>query len=303
MPLHERKPMQTNSESTSGPLRRVLCTLLFAAAVAATIGAVGSSRAVSQSDSYDQSAAMSKIAPWVSEHTANGQQAEFLVVLADQADVHAASALRTKQEKGRYVRDALWNKAQVTQGPVLQWLREHKVEYRSFYIVNVIWVKGTADVALALAARSDVARVEGNPQIRNHPNPLPHVDAPAQPDAPATIEQGIVYSHAPDVWALGFTGQDIVVGDGDTGFKWAHNAIKPHYRGWDGTTADHDYNWHDSIHTGGGICGPDSPQPCDDYFHGSHTTGTAIGDDGAGNQIGMAPQAKWNGCRNMDVGN
>src|SRR6476646_7675084 len=41
----------------------------------------------------------------------------------------------------------------------------------------------------------------------------------------------------------------------------------------------------------------------DDFFHGSHTTGTAIGDDGAGNQIGMAPGAKWIGCRNMDVGN
>src|SRR5947207_6663525 len=28
-----------------------------------------------------------------------------------------------------------------------------------------------------------------------------------------------------------------------------------------------------------------------------------VGDDGAGNQIGMAPGAKWIGCRNMDTGN
>src|SRR5262249_56001155 len=40
-----------------------------------------------------------------------------------------------------------------------------------------------------------------------------------------------------------------------------------------------------------------------DYVHGSKTTGTAIGDDGMGNQIGMAPGAKWIGCRDMDVGN
>ena len=54
--------------------------------------------------------------------------------------------------------------------------------------------------------------------------------------------------------------------------------------------ADHNYNWHDSIHdSAGNPCGNDSPFPCDDFFHGSHTTGTAIGDDGAGNQIGMAP--------------
>src|ERR1700675_4444544 len=116
------KPTKTNSKSTSGPLRRVLCTLLFTAALAAAIGVVASSRAVGQSDSKDQSTAMGKIAPWVSEHTANGQQAEFLVVLADQADVHAASALKTKEEKGRYVRDTLWNKAQTTQGRVLQCL-------------------------------------------------------------------------------------------------------------------------------------------------------------------------------------
>src|SRR5204862_6307273 len=57
---------------------------------------------------------------------------------------------------------------------------------------------------------------------------------------------------------------------------------------------------HDSV---GNPCGNDSPEPCDDFFHGSHTIGTAIGDDGMGNQIGMAPGAKWIGCRNMDVGN
>jgi subtilisin family serine protease len=31
--------------------------------------------------------------------------------------------------------------------------------------------------------------------------------------------------------------------------------------------------------------------------------GTAVGDDGGTNQVGMAPGAKWIGCRNMDQGN
>jgi len=98
-------------------------------------------------------------------------------------------------------------------------------------------------------------------------------------------------------------GQGIVVGAEDTGYRWDHNALKPHYRGWNGSTADHNYNWHDSIHSGGGSCGANSTQPCDDNGHGTHTVGTATGDDGAGNQIGMAPGAKWIGCRNMDQGN
>src|SRR6516164_1815403 len=38
-------------------------------------------------------AAANKISPWVMEHIANGQQAEFLVVLSDQADLSQAAAL------------------------------------------------------------------------------------------------------------------------------------------------------------------------------------------------------------------
>ena len=295
--------MTSNHAFTSPRLRRLFCSLFFLAAAIAALGAFGSSRATSQSGPSDQAATATKIAPWVIDHTANGQQAEFFVVLADQADLSGAATLPTKNEKGRYVRDALWNKSQATQGPILQWLGERGLEHRSFYTVNAILVKGSREIAEALASRPDVARVEGNPQIQNSlPQPGTSVEAPSQPQAPETIEPGISYTHAPDVWALGFTGQNIVVASADTGVRWTHNALKPHYRGWDGVTGDHDFNWHDSIHSGGGACGPDSPQPCDDFFHGSHTTGTAIGDDGGANQIGMAPGAKWIACRNMSVG-
>src|SRR5207249_11442547 len=138
--------------------------------------------------------------------------------------------LQNKDEKGRYVYNTLLNRSQTTQGPILQWLRERGVEYESFYIVNAILVKGSQEIAQALASRPDVARVEGNPVIHNDlPEPM---EAPIQPAAPVTIEPGITYTHAPDVWALGFTGQQIVVASADTGVRWTHNALKPHYRGW-----------------------------------------------------------------------
>jgi len=248
----------------------------------------------------------SKIASWVIDHTANGQDAEFFVVLADQADLSGAASLPTKAEKGRFVYQTLLEKAQSTQEPILQWLRDRNIEYRSFYIVNAILVKGDRQLAETLAARPDVSRVTGNPHVHND---LPHLGQmeesplrPRVPGAPATIEQGITYTHAPDVWALGFRGETVVVASADTGVRWTHNALKPHYRGWDGTTANHNFNWHDSIHSGNNVsvCGVDSPEPCDGFGHGSHTTGTAIGDDGGTNQIGMAPGAKWIGCRNME---
>jgi len=169
------------------------------------------------------------------EHTAKGQQAEFFVVLADQADLSGAAALPTKSQKGAYVYNALWSKSQATQGPILQLLRERGLEYQSFYIVNAILVKGSRDIAETLAARPDVARVEGNPQIHNLlPQQSPEAEAPSQPAVPEAIEPGINYTHAPSVWALGFTGQNIVVASADTGVRWTHNALKPHYRGWDG---------------------------------------------------------------------
>jgi serine protease AprX len=287
---------------TASPWRRIFCSLfLIAAAVALVAAAI--SDAVGQRVGGNAVNIVNKIAPWVIEHTAYGQQAEFFVVLADKADLSGAAYWQTKADKGRYVYNTLLNKARTTQGPIVQWLRERNLEYQSFYIVNVILVKGTREVVAALAARPDVARIEGNPRIQNQlPQPEVTGEAPASGARPQTIEQGIQYTHAPDVWALGFRGEGITVASADTGVRWTHNALKPHYRGWDGQNADHDYNWHDSIHDSvGNVCGNNSPEPCDDLGHGSHTTGTMIGDDGAGNQIGMAPGAKWIGCRNMDA--
>jgi serine protease AprX len=302
----------SNSQRASVPSswRRVFCSLFLVAAAVALVAAVASSDAggstspKAMGQRVEDNAFHQKIAPWVMEHTANGQHAEFFVVLADQADLSPAANLPTKTEKGRFVYQTLLQKAQSTQEPILQLLRDRHLEHQSFFIVNAILVKGDRQLAEILAARPDVAHVTGNPIIHNDlPQRGPIEESPLQPGAPATIEPGITYTHAPDVWALGFRGETIVVAGADTGIRWTHNALKPHYRGWDGTNANHNFNWHDSIHDSvGNPCGNDSPEPCDDFFHGSHTIGTAIGDDGGTNQIGMAPGAKWIGCRNMDQG-
>jgi subtilisin family serine protease len=242
-----------------------------------------------------------KIASWVLDHTRSGKESEFLIVLEEQADLTGADRLTTKGEKAAYVYNALWEKAQATQAPLLHWLRANRIEHRSFYVVNCVWVRGDRNIALALASRPEVRSIEGNPVIHNDVVALN--EQALEPNAIDTIEGNISNVRAPEVWALGYTGQNVVIAGADTGYRWNHTALKNHYRGFDGATATHDYNWHDSIHSGGGICGPDSPQPCDDSGHGTHTMGTAVGDDGQGNQIGMAPGAKWIGCRNMDRGN
>ena len=255
-----------------------------------------------------QASTLRKIAPWVMEHTVEGLETEFLVILADKADLSGAKEFPAKHEKGHYVRDVLMAKAQQSQASLLEWLSARGIEHRSFYIVNAIWVKARREAVLEIAARSDVARIEGNPRIRNVEQPkITEEEMQAAIEsvtaAPQAVEPGVSSIRAPEVWSQGFTGQGIVIGGQDTGVEWNHPALINHYRGWNGSTADHNYNWHDSVHSGGGSCGPNSPVPCDDNNHGTHTLGTAVGDDGGSNQTGVAPGAKFIACRNMDQGN
>jgi serine protease AprX len=241
------------------------------------------------------------IAPQVWEAVADGGEAEFLVILDEQADVSGAAALPNREARLRYVYDRLRETAHRTQAPLRAEMDAAGVAHRSFYIVNAVVAKGDRALVTRLAARPDVARIAANPSVRQA---LPrgrgrYPDGENQ--APADVEWGVARINADDVWALGYTGTGIVVAGQDTGYDWDHPALKNQYRGWDGSSAAHDYNWHDAIHSGGGICGADSPEPCDDHGHGTHTMGTMVGYTGT-NQIGVAPGAQWIGCRNMDQG-
>ncbi len=246
-----------------------------------------------------------KVEAHVLEEAAGGQ-AEFLVYLSEQADLREADARETKLEKGRFVSETLKAVASRTQAPILADLARRGVEHRAYWVANMIWVRGDASAVQALAQRVEVAHLYADTAFP--------VDEPAQSSAsrsdqsPAGVEWNITQVGAPQVWAAGYTGQGVVVGGQDTGYDWNHPALKGHYRGWNGASANHNYNWHDAIHENdshtapGNPCGFDSTQPCDDFDHGTHTMGTMVGDDGAANQIGMAPGAKWIGCRNMEQG-
>jgi len=234
----------------------------------------------------------SKIASRVLSETSNGGATEALVVLTRQADLSPAYKLATKTEKGRFVFDTLRATAQATQGPILEYLRQRGVAYQSFYIVNMIKVTGDRSLMEALAARSDVAHIDANPMVHTA---LPSSTGRDSSFQPQGIEWNVQQVKAPDVWNLGFRGEGLVVAGADTGVQWDHPALKNHYRGWNGQQVDHDYNWHDAT-------SQHSQTPVDPHGHGTFTVSEMVGDDGQGNQIGVAPGAKWIACRNMDSG-
>ena len=251
-----------------------------------------------------------KVDGWVLATAASQSQTEFLVYLAEQADLSGAAAMPTKQTKGEYVLRRLTAVAERTQPAVITVLKAAGVAYRPFWVANMIWVKGNTAVIQTLAQRADVAYLYANPAVKLETIP--------PPDSANLIQaaQGVVWNidlvNAPIAWTAGATGQGVVIGGQDTGYDWDHPGLINQYRGWNGSATNHNYNWHDAIHNGGGICGADSAEPCDDHGHGTHTMGTMVGNDlspadpdwpaGAANAVGMAPGAKWIGCRNMDAG-
>jgi serine protease AprX len=253
------------------------------------------------------SAVSQKVDARVLEDTANGQVGHFLVVLTEQADLSRAPTSGTKLEKGQFVTDALRATAERTQPVVTRQLDELGVAYRAYWIANLIAVEGDRAAVEAIATNPSVARIEPNRAFQGLPDPITEPEVARDPDSP---EWGLVRINADDVWAMGYDGTGVTIANQDTGLDWDHPAIINHYRGWNGSTADHNYNWWDSIHaeitppeTGTNPCGLSLQVPCDDNGHGTHTAGTNVGDDGGANQIGVAPGAKLIGCRNMESGN
>ena len=144
------------------------------------------------------------------------------------------------------------------------------------------------------ADQPGVARVMLNPNVRPYPTST-SIGYGAAPEPGQGVGWNISQVRADEVWGMGITGQGIVVAGQDTGYDWQHPALRQAYRGYNSTgEANHDFNWHDAW--------SDTPVPFDDDRHGTHTMGTMVGDDGQGNQIGMAPGAQWIGCRNMRRG-
>ena len=248
-----------------------------------------------------------KVDDWVLEEAGAADEVEFLVVLKDQADLGRISDRLSKAEKGAAVYDSLTDVALRSQASLIPDLKAAGADYRPFWISNMIWVRGDRTLVESLAGRPDVAHIAANPAVKLDLLP---VQATAYSSAQGSAEEwnNIAKVQAPNVWAEGIDGSGVVIGGQDTGYDWQHPALMNQYRGWDGQSASHTYNWYDAIHEDnpntlpGNPCGFDSPQPCDDQGHGTHTMGTMVGQDGAENQIGMAPGAQWIACRNMEQG-
>lgn len=219
------------------------------------------------------------------------QTSDILVILHDRADLSQAPKFSTQIERGRFVYERLTQTAERFQRELRAYLDAKGVKYRAHYLVNMLAIsQADAELVRALAARRDVKRIELNPRVEG----ALMRNVQAAPDQEPTILWNLKIINADQVWGMGFTGKGVVIGGADTGVDWQHAALIRRYRGFDGEKSDHNYNWHDAV--------DGSTEPIDPDGHGTITLGVALGTDGDKNRTGVAFDAQWIGCRNMEDG-
>ena len=222
-------------------------------------------------------------------------QASYWVILKTQADLSPAYQMADWKARGEFVYTQLRATADGTQSGLTRLLRKQGVKFNSYWIINALQVKSDQAVLNELAAFPEVAKIV---PTRTFQIPKP---APGSAHPPVnSVEWNIDRIHAPLVWTgFGVHGEGIVVANIDTGVQYDHPALVAQYRGnQGGGSFDHNYNWFDPSN----VCGSPSLIPCDNAGHGTHTMGTMAGDDGAENQIGVAPGVRWiaaKGCEDF----
>jgi len=231
-----------------------------------------------------------KIEPAVMQKLASTDQVDFFIWMTEKANLDAAQFLQTKLEKGNFVYQTLLETASRTQKELRNYLDEQGVSYRPFYISNKILVRaGDQELVEKISQRQDVFRITAN-----HSKYAQEIDTAQKISSHSPeIEANIRFIKADAVWTLGYRGQGSVLANNDTGMDWDHPALISQYRGWDGVSVDHNYNWWDAT-------GTYPTTPNDGHGHGTRTSGTMVGSDSGDNNIGVAPDAQLIHCKNMD---
>lgn len=218
------------------------------------------------------------------------------IVLADHAqtaELHTMAAGLPKADRRAVIVDHLKQIAADTQGDVLAFLASRNAQrVRSFWLHNVVGAEVTPDVALELAARSDVSSVHRNVKLKIE-DVLTGAPAPAPAGDPTC---GLELINAPDVWSQrGINGTGVTVAVIDTGMCTQHSDINNRiWRNDDeipGNGIDDDNNGYIDDTRGWNFLS-DNKLTGDAVGHGSHVAGTVAGDGTAGNASGVAPGAR-----------
>ena len=234
-------------------------------------------------------------------NAAGGDKIGVLIELRSRANLESAAATvagSDRNARSAAVIGALRSTADASQSGLLDYLNRQQAagnrapkqagadqaagnadEITALWVANVVSAKATPSVIQAVAARPEVASVQLDETIT-----LPPVQPGADEPTVDAAEWGISRVGAPIVWNfLGIRGEGSVVGILDTGVDPDHPDLL------NGPDA-----WFDAVN---GL-----PAPYDDNDHGSHVTGTSVGGNAGGSDIGVAPGARYITCKAFNAG-
>ncbi len=225
-----------------------------------------------------------------------GTADRFVVEFTAKPDFRGAVKITNHAKRGEAVLSTLTANARKSQAAAVALAKKAEAKATSYWLTNVLVVKGNSKLAKEFAKLAGVKNVRA---LKVYPLVKPVETKVAILAVAGDPEWGVDKIRAPEAWADGIVGQGVVVGNVDTGVDYTHPALVTQYRGnLGGGEFDHNYNWWDPT----GICGDG---PCDNAGHGTHTMGTMVGGDGPGPftpDVGVAPGARWvaaKGCEDF----
>lgn len=186
-----------------------------------------------------------------------------------------------RAERRAFVVDELQKFADASQYDLRHLLAEMQrngltTEPTILWMANALSFEATNAAIESLAQRNDI-EIIGYAIERNW---IPDGEEASPASSTREIMPNVTQVNADQVWALGYTGEGVVVAVIDSGVNYNHLDLADHL--WDGGT--------EFPHHGFDVYNNDN-DPMDDHGHGSHCAGTVCGDGTAGSQTGMAPDA------------
>jgi len=239
---------------------------------------------------------------WIVENdlSLHNGKADILIMLTNTGDLHKLNTNGMDWDTiGEVVVSHKMNVAFTQQIELLSLIQKRDLQYTQYWVTNCIVVSQVPeDFIREIAERNDVMLIISNREFKVPLFPEETELNLIDKHQNNTVEWNVKWVKADKAWEQGYTGKGFVVANADTGIMYNHKALVSNYRGTKGNDMfDHNYNWFDGLRnfTNCGRCPCKGTVPCDDQGHGTHCIGTACG--GVDRKIGVAPGAKWIGCR------
>jgi hypothetical protein len=216
----------------------------------------------------------------------------LFVIMTDQpsvanADLAGTELVEDYYQWRKFVYDTAVQTAEASQAEIRAALDRLGINYTPYYLMNALDVDAGPFIQEWLEGRPEVDRVLTSPELRPLPQPSPVTLG--EDIAPAEPQWNLTTIGVPMVWdTFSITGAGVVVGQNDSGVDGNHPELSSQYRGNqpEGPRGN-DFNWLDPWN--------DTQSPVDSSGHGTHTLGSVLGQT-----VGVAPDATWIGCVNLD---